>query len=75
MPITTDNGKLGVMEWDQDHEPGLPLSPGSIGQNDQQQLLWGFPEVLWGAPQIGGAVTATARVVPRVTATARLRGS
>lgn len=46
--IATDNGKLAVMEWDLDWEPGLPLSPGTFGQDDLQQLLWGFPEILWG---------------------------
>lgn len=49
MPISTDNGKLAIMELDQDYEPGLPLSPGALGQDDQQQLLWGFPEILWAA--------------------------
>ena len=48
MPISTDNGKLAAMELDTDWEPGLPLSPGAIGLADQQQLLWGFPEILWG---------------------------
>lgn len=43
----TDNGKLAIMELDQDYEPGLPLSPGILGQDDQQQLLWGFPDILW----------------------------
>lgn len=35
------------MELDQDWEPGIPLLPGSFGQDDKQQLLWGFPEILW----------------------------
>lgn len=48
MAITTTNGKLAIMELDQDYEPGLPISPGTLGQDDQQQLLWGFPEILWG---------------------------
>lgn len=56
MSITTDNGKLAIMELDQDYEPGLPMSPGSIGQDDQQQLLWGFPEVLWGSIATGGMI-------------------
>ncbi len=47
MPITTDNGKLALMELDQDWEPGLPLSPGTLEEDDQQQLLWGFPEISW----------------------------
>lgn len=32
---------------DLDWEPGLPLSPGSLDQADQQQLLWGYPDILW----------------------------
>ena len=48
MAISTTNGKLAVMEWCQVWEPGLPISPGSLGQDDQQQLLWDFPENLWG---------------------------
>lgn len=47
MAITTTNGKLAIMELDQDYEPGLPISPGAFGQDDKQQLLWGFPEILW----------------------------
>lgn len=29
-------------------EPGLPMSPGTLGQDDQQQLLWDYPGILWG---------------------------
>lgn len=47
MAIDTSTKKLGVMEWCQVWEPGLPLSPGTLGQDDQQQLLWGYPGVLW----------------------------
>lgn len=47
MAIATDNGRLAVMELDADWEPGLPLSPGVLEQDDFQQLLWGFPEILW----------------------------
>lgn len=49
MAITTDNGKLAIMELEDYWEPGLPISPGALGQDDQQQLLWGFPEILWGS--------------------------
>lgn len=48
MAITTNNEKLAIMEWCQVWEPGLPLSPGALGQDDKQQLLWGYPGVLWG---------------------------
>lgn len=49
MAISTTNEKLAVIEWDNFSEPGLPLSPGAFGQDDKQQLLWGFPGVLWAA--------------------------
>jgi hypothetical protein len=47
MAISTDTQKLAIMEYCQVWEPGLPLSPGTLGQDDRQQLLWGFPGVLW----------------------------
>ena len=37
------------MELEDVWEPGLPLAPGTLGQDDEQQLLWGFPEILWTA--------------------------
>lgn len=52
MAISTTNGKLALIEWDNPWEPGLPISPGTIGQDDKQQLLLGYPEVLWGAPAV-----------------------
>lgn len=47
MAISSVNGKLAIMEFDEVYEPGLPISPGTIDQADQQQFLWGFPEILW----------------------------
>jgi hypothetical protein len=49
MAITTSNDKLAVMEMDDYWSPGLPLAPGAFSQGDRQQLLWGYPSVLWGA--------------------------
>ncbi len=55
MAIATDNGKLAIMEFGQVWEPGLPFSGiGAIDQADQQQFLWGFPEVLWAAAVAAG---------------------
>jgi hypothetical protein len=47
--IETDNGRLALMALWQPWLPSLPFGdePASIDQADQQQLLWGFPEVLW----------------------------
>ena len=50
MAIDTINEKLALMEETIPWEPGLPMSPGTIGQDDQQQLIWGYPGILWGAP-------------------------
>jgi len=52
MAITTINSKLGIMEWCQVYEPGLPVSPGALGQDDKQQLLNDYPGVLY--PSSGG---------------------
>lgn len=71
MALTTDTGKLAIMEWDLVFEPGLPLSPGTFDQADQQQLLWSIPEVLWAAVTgNGGVVFASAAVRPSVLADA-----
>lgn len=48
MAIGTNNEKLAVLDWTE-LEPGLPLSPGAFGQGDKQQLLWGYPGVVWTA--------------------------
>jgi hypothetical protein len=50
MAIDTDTKKLAVMEWCSVWEPALPLAPGTLDQADQQQLLWGYPGILWAAP-------------------------
>ncbi len=48
MAIDTDNKKLALLEWDNIWEPGLPISPGSLGADDKQQLIHGYPGILWG---------------------------
>lgn len=47
MAIDTINKKLAVMEFGDVWEPGLPLSPGTLEQDDKQQLLLGYPGILW----------------------------
>lgn len=58
MAIDTTNEKLAIMEFGQVFEPGLPMAPGVIDQADQQQFLWGYPGVLWGAPATDTVVSA-----------------
>lgn len=52
MAISTTNSKLAVMSFGNTLISNLPMSPGTLGQDDQQQLLWGYPGVLWGASVI-----------------------
>jgi hypothetical protein len=48
MAIDTDNKKLAVMEWEDYSEPGIPLgSTEPFTQAEKQQLLWGYPGILW----------------------------
>lgn len=49
MAITTDEGKLSVMEWCSVWEPALPMTAAALDQAAQQHLLWGFTEILWPA--------------------------
>lgn len=49
MAIDTTNKKLGLINLMMPFQPNLPVSPGSLGQDDKQQLLWGYPGILWGA--------------------------
>lgn len=50
MAIDTINEKLAIMEAEDWWEPGLPMvSTSTIDAADKQQLLLGFPGVLWAA--------------------------
>jgi hypothetical protein len=72
VPIATATGKLAIMELDVDWEPGLPLSPASLDQAARQQLLWGFPEVLWGAAIDNNIYSATLYLSKETPATLHL---
>ena len=47
MPIDTDNEELSVIHLVMPWEPNVIMTPGTIDVDDQQQLLWGFPEIIW----------------------------
>lgn len=49
--INTNNKKLAIMEMDQIYEPGLPISPGTLGEDDKRQMLWGYPFTITAADQ------------------------
>jgi hypothetical protein len=48
MAITTDDQKLAIMDFCNMLESGMILNETSpFSQGDKQQLLWGYPDVLW----------------------------
>jgi len=68
MPITTNDEKLAVMQWNMPFAPAVVLNETSpFSQGDKQQLLWGYPGVLWvttvgPSPTIGGIMRNVMRV-------------
>lgn len=58
MAVDSTNKKLGVMEWCSIWEPGLPISPGTLGQDDQQQLLQSYPGVLFSTLTLSNGSTS-----------------
>lgn len=50
MAVTTDNGKLAAMTAGRrNFRVHMPIAGGSLTVADRQQLLWGFPEIVWQA--------------------------
>ena len=50
MAIDTTNEKFALLSFGRSTEPmNIPVSPSSLGADDSQQLLWGYPGILWGA--------------------------
>ena len=50
MPISTTNEKLAVIELEDIFEPAIPMIPTiPFDQADKQQLIWGYPGILWAA--------------------------
>jgi hypothetical protein len=45
--IDTINKKLALINFGSVFQTPLPMSPGTLGQDDRQQLLWGYPGILW----------------------------
>jgi hypothetical protein len=48
MAVDTTNEKLALMSWMQPWQMPLPISVDGLDQADNQQLLWGYPGILWG---------------------------
>jgi len=60
MAIDTINEKLALLEYDEVYQPGIPISADGLDQADKQQLLWGYPGILWVAAGLAtGIVTMT----------------
>ncbi len=57
MSIDTDDEKLAVMQWNMPFAPAIVLNETSpFSQGDKQQLLWGYPGILWGELIMGFGV-------------------
>lgn len=73
MAVDTINEKLAVLDMDLPFEPAMPLSPAVFGQEDKQQLLWGFPGFLWALPDGGiTAITGDSRITTEITDDSRI---
>ena len=49
MAIDTNDKKLAVMQMGMPFAPAIALNETSpFSQGDKQQLLWGYPGILWG---------------------------
>jgi len=47
MAIDTINKKLALLEYEELYQPCLPISSDGLDQADNQQLLAGYPGILW----------------------------
>jgi hypothetical protein len=47
--IDTTNEQFALLSFGNTLAPQVLLSPSTLGQDDQQHLLWGYPGILWGA--------------------------
>ncbi len=43
----TINEELALLEYGEPYQPGVPISSDGLDQADNQQLLWGYPGILW----------------------------
>jgi hypothetical protein len=50
MAVTTHNEKLALIHYQQVFQPTPPKSSDGIGQDDKQQLIWGYPGINWSTP-------------------------
>ncbi len=54
MSIDNYNEKLGLIHFLQPYQPPMLDVGGSLDRDDRQQLIWGYPGILWGSrPAIG----------------------
>ena len=70
MAIDTNDKKLAVMQMGMPFAPAIVLNETSpFSQGDQQQLLWGYPGILWGELVRGfGVLIDSITLTPAVTA-------
>jgi hypothetical protein len=61
--IDTTNKKLALINFGSVFQTPLPMSPGTLGQDDRQQLLWGYPGILWSAAFLAEGLARIAFIV------------
>lgn len=53
----TTQGQFALLVFGRTTDPAnIPVSSGPFAQAEQQVLLWGYPDILWGAGVIIAAV-------------------
>jgi len=50
--IATINEKLALIGFQQPFNPSIPISSDGLGKDDKQQLIWGYPGILWGVEYV-----------------------
>lgn len=60
LTVAEATSQLALMELSQVWMPGLPLSPGTLGLDDQQQLLHGYPDQPWEVISVGAELAGSA---------------
>lgn len=50
--MDTPQKQFAALSFNAPFLPSVPFSLGTIEQDDQQQLQWGYPGILWGAAAV-----------------------
>lgn len=68
MAIDTDTEKLSLIMYQQPYQCSAPISSDGLGQDDNQQFLWEYPGILWGAAAANVIVSSLHRIYRGIVA-------